>query len=239
MPALALGPPLCLVEGMRWAPYLLLCLCACLGAAERAAAPAVSGDDLAELEQLKQKMRAETADPVAPKPAPAKGAMSPEDQAELEALRARIKAGQPEAPATPTVLVQLIRTEIDGLELVLVLEAAIPAPVVIQGHGHTLGQKFTVQGSYSGAAKFEGAYYPLLKSAEPVVNAHAEKPHADAAVAVRPVLGAREAESEDGFGGFQLSYILFAAFAAISLTIVALKVKAKIDDLRGRKTRRR
>lgn len=224
---------------MRWSPHLLFCLCATLGAAERAAAPAISGDDLAELEQLKQKMRSDSAEPVAPKPTAAKGAMSPEDQAELDALRSQIKARQTETPAAPPVLVQLIRTEIDGLELVLVLEAAIPTPVVIQGRGHTLGQKFTVQGTYSGAAKFEGAYYPLLKSAEPVVNIHAEKPDADTEIATRPVLGAGEAESEEGFGGFQLSYILFAAFAAISLTIVGLKVKAKIDAYRGKKTRRR
>jgi hypothetical protein len=223
---------------MRWPPHLLLCLCACLGAAERAAAPAVSGDDLAELEQLKQKMRADSAEPVAPKPTAVKGAMSPEDQAELDALRSQIKARQPEAPTAPAVLVQLIRTEIDGLELVLVLEATIPTPVVIQGRGHTLGQKFTVQGTYSGAAKFEGAYYPLLKSAEPVVNVHAEKTDENAASATRPVLGAGAAESDEGFGGFQLSNILFAGFAAISLAIVGLKAKAKFDAMKGRKRRR-
>jgi hypothetical protein len=223
---------------MRWSPHLLFCLCASLGAAERAAAPAVSGDDLAELEQLKQKMRDDAAEPAAPKPTTAKGAMSPEDQAELDALRSQIKARQPDAPAAPAVLVQLIRTEIDGLELVLVLEATIPTPVVIQGRGHTLGQKFTVQGTYSGAAKFEGAYYPLLKSAEPVVNAHAEKPDEDAAIATRPVLGAGAAESDEGFGGFQLSNILFAGFAAISLAIVGLKAKAKFDAMKGRKRRR-
>ncbi len=223
---------------MRWSPHLLLCLCACLGAAERTATPAVSGDDLAELEQLKQKMRSEAPEPAAPKTPAAKGVMSPEDQAELDALRSQIKARQPEAPAAPTVLVQLIRAEIDGLELVLVLEAPIPTPVVIQGSGHTMGQKFTVQGAYSGAAKFEGAYYPLLQSAQPVVNALAEKPAADAAVATRPVLGAGAAESDEGFGGFQLSNILFAGFAAISLAIVGLKVKAKFDAMKGKKRRR-
>jgi len=226
---------------MRWAPHLLLCLCATLGAAEKAAP--VSKDDLAELEQLKQKLRAEADEPAAapakPTPAPAKGAMSAEDQAELDALRSQIKARQPEVPAAPAVLVQLIRPEVDGLELVLVLDAPIPMPVVIQGSGHTAGQKFTVQGTYSGAAKFEGAYYPLLKSAEPVVNALAPKEDAKETVEHRPVLGATTTESEDSFGGFQLSNILFAGFAAISLAIVALKVKAKLDAMKGKKARRR
>jgi hypothetical protein len=225
---------------MRWSPHLLLCLCACLGAADKPTAATASADDFAELEKLRQKMRDDTAEPEAPaKPAPAKGAMSAEDEAALAALRAQVKARHPDAPTDPTVLVQLIRTEIEGLELVLVLDAPIPAPVVIQGSGHTMGQKFAVQGTYAGAAKFEGAYYPLLKSAQPVVNALAEKPKEQEAGATKPVLGAAATESDEGFGGFQLSNILFAGFAAISLAIVGLKAKAKFDAMKGRKPRRR
>lgn len=228
---------------MRWAPHLLLCLCVSLGAADPGAPAPVSKDDLAELEQLKQKMRtdadepttAATAKPAAPT---TKGGMSPEDQAELDALRSQIKARQPEVLSAPPVLVQLIRPEVDGLELVLVLDLAIPTPVVIQGSGHTTGQKFTVQGTYSGAAKFEGAYYPLLKSAEPVVNTLATKEAPKDNLEHRPVLGATETESEAGIG-FQLSNILFAGFAAISLTIFALKVKAKVDAMKGKKKPRR
>jgi hypothetical protein len=227
---------------MRWSPLLLLGLCVQLGAAERPATAPIAGDDLAELEQLKQKLRTDDPVPAAPKPAttpPAtKGGMSPEDLAELEALRSRIKSQTPEAPPAPMVLVQLIRSEIEGLELVLVLDVPIPTPVVIQGSGHTIGQKFTVQGTYSGAAKFEGAYYPLLKSAQPVVNAFAEPSKDEEPSAMRPVLGAGAAESEEGFGGFQLSNILFAGFAAISLAIVALKAKAKFAAWKGKKSRR-
>jgi len=223
---------------MRWATPLLLGLCLALGAAEKAAPP-VSSDDLAELEQLRQKLRADSA-PVAPaaKPAPAASGMSPEDQAELDALRSRIKASSTEATGDKPILVQLIRTEVDGLELVLVLDAPIPTPVVIQGSGHTLGQKFTVQGSFHGAAKFEGAYYSFLKTGEPVVNALAaqEPPKTDAPL--RPVLGATDGEADESFGGFQLSNILFAGFAAISLAIVGLKVKAKVDALKAKKRRR-
>jgi hypothetical protein len=52
-------------------------------------------------------------------------------------------------------------------------------------------------------------------------------------------LGATDGVADDGFGGFQLSNILFAGFAAISIAIVALKVKAKIDAMKGKKSRRR
>jgi len=230
---------------MRWSPHLVLCLCAYLGAADKPAPAPISNDDFAELEKLRQKMREDSAEPVAPAapkpgaPAPKPSGMSPDDEAALEALRAQVKARHPDAPTDPTVLVQLIRTEIEGLELVLVLDAPIPAPVVIQGHGHTMGQKFAVQGTYAGAAKFEGAYYPLLKSAQPIVNALAEKPKDEEPAATKPVLGAAASESDEGFGGFQLSNILFAGFAAISLAIVGLKAKAKLDAMRGRRPRRR
>lgn len=174
-----------------------------------------------------------------PLPAPANGAMSREDQAEFDALRSQIKARQTETAVGRPIGVQLIHTELDGLELVMVLDAPVPTPVVIQGSGHTLGQKFSVTGTFSGAAKFEGAYYSLLKTSEPVVNVLAPKEAPKEDVAHRPVLGATDGEADEGFSGFQLSNILFAGFAAISLAIVALKVKAKIDELRGRKPRRR
>jgi hypothetical protein len=225
---------------MRWATPLLLGLCLTLGAVENPPQAPISPADLAELEQLRQKLREDNSTPtVASPPAPAKGAMSREDQAEFEALRAQVSARQTELPAGRPILVQLIHTELDGLELVMVLDAPVPTPVVIQGSGHTLGQKFSVTGTFSGAAKFEGAYYSLLKTSEPVVNALTAKEAPKEDPAIRPVLGATDGEAEEGFSGFQLSNILFAGFAAISLAIVALKVKAKIDAMKGKKSRRR
>jgi hypothetical protein len=195
---------------------------------------------LAELEQLRQKLRDDKALAAnVPAAAPANGAMSREDQAEFDALRSQITARQTESPAGRPILVQLIHTELDGLELVMVLDAPVPTPVVIQGTGHTLGQKFSVHGTFTGAAKFEGAYYSLLKTSEPVVNALTPKETPKVETALRPVLGATDGATEEGFSGFQLSNILFAGFAAISLAIVALKVKAKIDAMKNKKARRR
>lgn len=225
---------------MRWATPLLLGLCLALGAAEKPTQAPVSPDDLAELEQLRQKLRDDKAPAAnAPAAAPANGAMSREDQAEFDALRSQITARQTESPAGRPILVQLIHTELDGLELVMVLDAPVPTPVVIQGTGHTLGQKFSVHGTFTGAAKFEGAYYSLLKTSEPVVNALTPKETPKVETALRPVLGATDGATEEGFSGFQLSNILFAGFAAISLAIVALKVKAKIDAMKNKKARRR
>jgi hypothetical protein len=225
---------------MRWATPLLLGLCFALGAAEKPAPTPVSKDDLAELEQLRQKMQADSTKPeAAAKPTPVKGGMSQEDQAEFDTLRSQIRARQTEILASRPLLVQLIHTELDGLELVMVLDAAIPTPVVIQGSGHTLSQKFTVLGTFSGAAKFEGAYYSILKTSEPVVNVLTPKEVPKAAPAPHPVLGATDGETDEGLSGFQLSNILFAGFAAISLAIVALKVKAKIDTLKRKRPSRR
>jgi hypothetical protein len=225
---------------MRWATPLLLGLCLTLGAVENPPAAPISPADLAELEQLRQKLRDDNSTPTAaPAAAPATGAMSPEDQAEFAALRSQIKARQTETTVGRPILVQLIHTELDGLELVMVLDAPVPTPVVIFGSGHTLGQKFSVSGTFSGAAKFEGAYYSLLKTSEPVVNILAPKEVPKADPDPHPVLGATDGVADDGFGGFQLSNILFAGFAAISLAIVALKVKAKIDAMKGKKSRRR
>lgn len=225
---------------MRWATPLLLGLCLALGAAEKPTPAPISPADLAELEQLRQKSREDTVPPTAaPLPAPANGAMSREDQAEFDALRSQIKARQTETTGGRPILVQLIHTELEGLELVMVLDAPVPTPVVIFGSGHTLGQKLSVTGTFSGAAKFEGAYYSLLKTSEPVVNVLAPKEVPKADPDPHPVLGATDGVADDGFGGFQLSNILFAGFAAISIAIVVLKVKAKIDAIKGKKSRRR
>lgn len=228
---------------MRLVPTLLLLSSVALNAAEQPAPGTVSADDLAELEALRVKVRKENVGPVAPVKAgevPAKGAMSPEDQAELDALKSTVKkrTDVEEAPEK-VILVQLLRPEVDGLELVLVLDSPIPTPVVIKGSAHTTGQKFSVTGNYAGAAKFEGAYYPLLQTKVPVVNELASvESTVPTPAATTNVLGAEP--TEDGsWGGFQLSNILFAGFAAISLAIVALKIKAKVDALKGKKTRRR
>lgn len=228
---------------MRLAPTLFLLVAVALRAAEPAAPSAVSADDLAELEALRVKVRQDPPPATGPrKPAtlPVQGSMSPADQAEFDALKSIVKK-RTDVAAIPekVVLVQLLRGEVDGLELVLVLDSPIPTPVVILGSAHTAGQKFWVTGTYAGAAKFEGAYYPLLKTQVPLVNelASAEKAPTTT-VMMKPVLGAEPAE-DGGWGGFQLSNILFAGFAAISLAIVVLKIKAKIGAMKAKKSRRR
>ncbi len=226
---------------MRVAPTLLLFVGVTLNAAETPAPVAVSADDLAELESLRVKVRqAPTVAPGKPVEPAVKGGMSPEDQAELDALKSTVKKRTDvEAVPEKIILVQLLRGEVDNLELVLVLESLIPTPVVIQGSAHTAGQKFWVTGNFAGAAKFEGAYYPLLKTRAPVVNEIASTALTPQTTAASlPVLGAEPTEA-GGFGGFQLSNILFAGFAAISLAIVALKVKAKVEAMKGKKSRRR
>ena len=48
--------------------------------------------------------------------------------------------------------------------VVALLDHDVPAPAVIRASGHAVGEKIFYPGIFEGAAKFEGAYYPFLKS---------------------------------------------------------------------------
>jgi hypothetical protein len=184
----------------------------------------------------------------------AEPAMSKEDQAEFDALRARIRKDTAETrPATATtpaallapgktVRVQVIRADREnvGFELVLVLDAPVPVPAIIRGSGHAVGEKLDYEGAFEGAARFEGAYYPFLKSA--VTPAPVVAPAAAVTADPDPVVSDMDEQALDtapGFNAFTLSKIIFAAFAVISLAIVVLKTKAKIEERAIKRHRKR
>jgi hypothetical protein len=203
---------------MRPAPVLLTCLLA-LGLA--AAEPAMSKEDQAEFEALRAKIRRDTAE--------AKPAAEP--------------TPPPAAPLGKTVRVQVIRSDREnvGFELVLVLDAAVPVPAIIRGSGHAVGEKLAYEGAFEGAARFEGAYYPFLKSTAPAPTV-VVAPAATAPVAVDPIVSDTEEpalETAPGFNAFTLSKIIFAAFAVISIALVVLKTKAKIEERAIKRHRKR
>jgi hypothetical protein len=185
----------------------------------------------------------------------AEPAMSKEDQAEFEALRTKIRqdtaetkpaaapTGAPMGTLGKSIRVQVIRSDREnaGFELVLVLDAPVPAPAVIRGSGHAVGEKLDYEGSFEGAAKFEGAYYPFLKSSAqaPVVVA---TPVATPVAEPDPIVSDMDDQALDtapGFNAFTLSKIIFAAFAVISIAIVVLKTKAKIEERAIKRHRKR
>jgi hypothetical protein len=183
----------------------------------------------------------------------AEPAMSKEDQAEFEALRTKIRQDTAETkPAAPAVApagalgksirVQVIRSDREnaGFELVLVLDAPVPAPAIIRGSGHAVGEKLAYEGTFEGAAKFEGAYYPFLKSSAqaPVVVAPVATPVAEPDPVVSD-MDEQTLETAPGFNAFTLSKIIFAAFAVISIALVVLKTKAKIEDRAIKRHRKR
>ena len=184
----------------------------------------------------------------------AEPAMSKEDQAEFDALRARIRRDTTEVkptatppaatpPPAKTVRVQVIRSDREnvGFELVLVLDIPVPVPAIIRGSGHAVGEKLAYEGAFEGAARFEGAYYPFLKStvtAAPVVA----PPAAAAAAEPDPIVSDMDEqalETAPGFNAFTLSKIIFAAFAVVSIAIVVLKTKAKIEERAIKRHRKR
>lgn len=181
--------------------------------------------------------------------------MSKEDQAAFDALRERIRKDNPETrPATaPTVTgpsepgagprvvrVQVIRSDREsaGFELVLVLDLPVPVPAIIRGSGHAVGEKLEYEGSFEGAAKFEGAYYPFLKSNAPAPVIVA----APAATEPEPFVADMDEqtlETAPGFNAFTVSKILFAGFAIISIAMVVLRTKAKIEERAIKRHRKR
>ena len=164
----------------------------------------------------------------------------PEDLSELDALKKKADLANtaPGAQTNMTRKAQVIRAEEEGggFELVLILDADVPSPAVIRANGHTLGEKIEVIGFFDGAAKFEGAYYPFIKSPEAKTDS--------APVNLSDVQGAKSTadnlnEKADGFGGFQISNILFAAFITVAGAIVFLKIKAYFDAKKTKGKRRR
>ena len=187
----------------------------------------------------------------------AEPAMSKEDQAAFDALRERIRKDNPETrpapaptvtgPAEPgagprVVRVQVIRSDREsaGFELVLVLDLPVPVPAIIRGSGHAVGEKLEYEGSFEGAAKFEGAYYPFLKSNAPAPVVVA----APAVTAAEPEpfvadMDEQGLETAPGFNAFTVSKILFAGFAIISIAMVVLRTKAKIEERAIKRHRKR
>lgn len=249
---LALNPAAVHKSAMSRPRRALLCLLLLGGAVLRAAPGEVSKEDLAELESLRLKVRESTAEKT-PGADNTRKKATPDsaDLAELAALKARIDAAatdHPTAPTSPTggnvtVRAQVIRPDEDGtgFELVLVLDAAVPTPAVMRGTGHAVGEKIEVEGRFEGAAKFEGAYYPFLKTPTPAEAETAKKKAAKSAGPAAPSGENMEksTEEDEGFGGFQISNLLFAVFGTVSLAIVLLKAKAAVDARKAKKNRRR
>jgi hypothetical protein len=184
--------------------------------------------------------------------------MSKEDQAEFEALRTKIRqdtaepkptAGLPAATPTPSpasrlVHVQVIRSDREnlGFELVLVLDVPVPVPAIIRSSGHAVGEKLAYEGAFEGAAKFEGAYYPFLKSLAPPTVAVAAEPAAAGPTNADPLVSDMDEptlETTPGFNAFTLSKIIFAGFAIISIAMIVLKTKAKIEARALKRHRKR
>jgi len=225
---------------MSWRFVLILIVSLTLGLH---AEPAASKEDMAEIEALRLKVRAANPDqPVKAEPAATVNVSptKPEDLSELDALKkkADLTNTTPGAQTNKSRKAQVIRAEEEGggFELVLILDADVPSPAVIRANGHTLGEKIEVVGFFDGAAKFEGAYYPFIKSPEAKTDS--------APVNLSAAQGAKTAadnlnDKDDGFGGFQISNILFAAFITVAVAIVFLKIKAYFDAKKTKGKRRR
>ena len=184
----------------------------------------------------------------------AEPAMSKEDQAEFDALRARIRRDTTETkPTTPvsaplpalgkSVRVQVIRSDREnvGFELVLVLDAPVPVPAIIRGSGHAVGEKLDYEGTFEGAARFEGAYYPFLKSTAPAPVVVAA-PVATTPTEPDPIVSDMDEqalETATGFNAFTLSKVILAIAAVASIAMVVLKTKAKIEERAIKRHRRR
>jgi hypothetical protein len=179
---------------------------------------------------------------------------SQKDLDDLEALKADVRKRNPD-PSTPapaaaetgtingkTIRVQVIRSDREsaGFELVLVLDAPVPTPAIIRGSGHAVGEKLSYEGAFEGAAKFEGAYYPFLKSnaPAPVVVAAPVVASAEPDPIVSD-MDEQALETAPGFNAFTLSKILFAGFAIISIAMVVLRTKAKIEERAIKRHRKR
>jgi hypothetical protein len=185
----------------------------------------------------------------------AEPAMSKEDQAEFEALRSKIRQDTAETKPAPaasapvtglgkSIRVQVIRSDREnvGFELVLVLDAPVPAPAIIRGSGHAVGEKLDYEGAFEGAAKFEGAYYPFLKSSQATPGLPVVELNRPAAKPDEPLVSDVDEgslETAPGLNAFTVSKIIFAAFAVISIALVVLRTKAKIEERAIKRHRKR
>ena len=179
---------------------------------------------------------------------------SQKDLDDLEALKADVRKRNPDpnvatpvaaptpSPGAKVVRVQVIRSDREnaGFELVLVLDAPVPVPAIIRGTGHAVGEKLDYEGAFEGAAKFEGAYSPFLKSSAP-------PPVAAAAPVAPPTepeplvadMDEQTLETAPGFNAFTVSKLLFAGFAIISIAMIVLRTKAKIEERAIKRHRKR
>ena len=179
---------------------------------------------------------------------------SQKDLDDLEALKADVRKRNPDpnsatpvAAATPSpgakvVRVQVIRSDREnaGFELVLVLDAPVPVPAIIRGTGHAVGEKLAYAGAFEGAAKFESAYYPFLKSSAPppVAAAAPVAPPTEPEPLVADT-DEQTLETAPGFNAFTVSKLLFAGFAIISIAMIVLRTKAKIEERAIKRHRKR
>lgn len=230
---------------MPWRLALILTVSLTPGLHAEPAEPAFSKEDMAALETLRLKVRAANPDQStqAENSAPANVNVSPtkpEDLSELDALKKKVDLANADhgAQINKTRKVQVIRAEEEnsGFELVLILDTDVPSPAIIRADGHAAGDKIDVVGFFDGAAKFEGAYYPFIKSPEAKADAAPVNP-SDAHGATPPA--ENPVDKDDGFGGFQISNILFAAFITVAGAIVFLKIKAYFDAKKTKGKRRR
>jgi len=221
-------------------------LCLILGllsATSLVAQSVASEQDLHELTLLKQKIAASDS-VVATPAAPRTEATTPgNDLAELEALKAKVRQNNftPEAPSHGPLKVQIIRADEQntGFELVLILDHAVPAPAVIRASGHAVGEKISYSGIFEGAAKFEGAYYPFLKSTL-VEEKHAKiNPPNNTGKNNLPNSETEKADHPEGsMEDFTLTTIIFILIGVILLTLVVLRIKARWKEKRQRRQRR-
>jgi hypothetical protein len=221
-------------------------LCLILGllsATSLVAQSVASEQDLHELTLLKQKIAA--SDRVVPVPSAPRIEATPStnDLAELEALKAKVRQNNltPDAPIQAPLKVQIIRADEQnsGFELVLILDHAVPAPAVIRASGHAVGEKISYSGIFEGAAKFEGAYYPFLKSTQagekhaktinPNLVGKTNLPNGETAKPDHP-----EGSMED----FTQAEIIFILIGVILLTFVVLRAKASWREKHSRRQRR-
>ncbi len=199
-----------------------------------------SAQDMSELAALKEKVlgadagtktEAKPAAKAAAKPTPKPEAGTTDDIAEIEALKARVQKNNSVTENTrrAPLKVQIIHSDEhnSGFELVLVLEHDVPAPAVIRASGHAVGEKIFYPGIFEGAAKFEGAYYPFLKSTR------AEDNRAKPTEAENPGKGTpatTEAEkikiAESAFEGYPPATVIFLIVGVLLLTVTILKIKA-------------
>jgi hypothetical protein len=157
------------------------------------------------------------------------------DVQELEALKKQMGEEPQETdskePKEKSYAGQVVQKDEDGtgFELFLYNDGkAVPILFLIQSSNHEVGEKITVTGVFDGAMKFEGSYYPVLKSSKPEDAQTSETNKAT--ITTEPALGVDSPHAH--INGFQLSNILFVIFITASLAIVGVRIKKILDEKR-------